>query len=121
MNFELELDDLLSTIVKQNASDLHLTVGRHPSIRIDGILYPIAKKEFATDEYTRGIVQVMLTKEQYGQLERDKEIDLSFDFKEKARFRVNVYYQRSFFSIAMRLIPTRIRTIEELSLPPILR
>ena len=121
MNYELELDDLLSTMVKQNASDLHLTVGRHPMLRIDGVLYPITKKEFSTAEYTRSIVGVMLTKERYEKLERDKELDLSFDFKEKARFRVNIFYQRAFFSVALRLIPTRIRTIEELSLPPIVR
>lgn len=121
VNYELELDDLLSTMVKQNASDLHLTVGRHPTLRIDGVLYAVTKKEFSTTEYTRGIVGMLLTKEQFAQLEQDKELDFSFDFQEKARFRVNVFYQRGFMSIAMRLIPTRIRTLEELSLPPIMR
>ncbi|MDO8558462.1 MAG: PilT/PilU family type 4a pilus ATPase [bacterium] len=121
MNYELELDDLLSTVIKQNASDLHLTVGRHPSLRIDGVLYAISKKDFSTAEYTRGIVGIMLSKEQSEQLARDKEMDMSFDYKEKARFRVNVFFQRGFLSVAMRLIPTKIRTMEELSLPPIVR
>ena len=108
-------------MVKQNASDLHLTVGRHPTIRIDGLLYAISKKEFCTAEYTRGIVTTVLGKERMEQLERDREVDLSFDFKEKARFRVNAFFQRGFLSVAMRLIPTKIRTLEELSLPPIIR
>jgi twitching motility protein PilT len=121
MNYELELDDLLSTMVKQAASDLHLTVGRYPTLRIDGVLFSITKKQLSTAEYTKGLVEVMLTKEQFARLERDKELDFSFDFKEKARFRVNVFYQRGFLSVAMRLIPTKIRTLEELSVPPILR
>ena len=121
MNYELELDDLLSTMVKQNASDLHLTAGRCPTLRIDGILYPLTKKSFSSPDYIRGIVEAMLAKEQMERLERDKESDFSFDFKEKARFRVNVFYQRGFLSVAMRLIPTRIRTLEELNVPPILR
>lgn len=121
MNYELELDDLLSTMVKQNSSDLHLTVGRYPALRIDGLLYPVTKKSFLTAEYIRGVAGSVLNASQLELLERDREVDLSFDFKDKARFRVNIFYQRGFLSVAMRLIPTRIRTLEELSIPPILR
>jgi twitching motility protein PilT len=120
MDYKQQLESLLLTCAKQNASDLHITVGRRPTIRIDGNLLPIAKELILTPENTQGLVFALLSEEQKGKFLQDKELDFSYSYEDKARFRVNVYFQRGFISAALRLIPAKIRTIEELNLPPIL-
>lgn len=119
MNYKQELADLLSTVVKEGASDLHITVGRHPTIRLDGSLVPLAKKDVITSETAEGLIFSILTEGQKQKLIEKKDIDLSYGFDNQARFRVNAYYQRGFIAAALRLIPTKIKTFEELRLPPI--
>ncbi len=119
MNYLQKLGELLLLTVKQNASDLHLSVGKRPTVRIDSMLVPVAKDAILTKEDAEGLVQVMLTEEQRQVFERDKQVDFSYAFEDKARFRVNVYYQRGFPAAALRLIPAQIRTVQELGLPPI--
>jgi len=120
MDYKQHLESLLLTCAKQNASDLHITVGRRPTIRIDGNLLPIAKEPILTPEHTQGLIFALLSEEQQKKFLEDKELDFSYSYEDKARFRVNVYFQRGFMSAALRLIPARIRTIEELNLPPVL-
>jgi twitching motility protein PilT len=119
-NYDQKLHDLLVTTAKQNASDLHIAVGRRPTLRIDGVLVPLQKEAILTPETSDGLVQVLLTPEQKEKLARDKQIDFAYSFEDKARFRVNVYTQRGYLAAALRLIPTRIKNVEELLLPPIL-
>ena len=119
-DYKQKLNDLLLTTAKQQASDLHLSVGRRPTIRLDSVLIPLTKEPILTNEDTVGLVSVLLSSEQLANLALKKQIDLSYNFEDKARFRVNVYYQRNFMTAALRLIPAKIKTIEELSLPPIL-
>ena len=102
------------------ASDLHISVGRKPTIRIDGTLVEISDKKTLTPDNTRELSYSLLTEDQQKEFEREKEIDFSYTLKDKARFRVNVFYQRNYVSAALRLIPSKIKTIEELNLPPIL-
>jgi len=109
------------TVAKQNASDLHLGVGKKPTLRIDGVLVPIEREPVLTPEATEALVSAMLTPAQKEELVLKKEIDFSYSFEDKARFRVNVYHQRTFKAAALRSIPSNIRTIEQLSLPPIIR
>lgn len=118
--YEQKLKDLLLLTARQNASDLHLAVGRRPTLRIDGSLIPIQQEQILTPEATMGLVKTLLTPAQQEELARNKEVDFAYPFEDKARFRVNVYMQRGFFAAALRLIPAKIRTIEELNLPPIL-
>ncbi len=120
MDYKQKLNDLLLITVQQNASDLHLAVGRRPTIRIDGNLIPLQKEEILSPEAVEGLVLELLTPEQRAVLPQEKEIDFAYVFEDKARFRVNVYFQRGFLSAALRTIPSKIRTIEELNLPPVL-
>ena len=119
-NYQTQLDELLYLAVEGGASDLHISVGRKPTIRIDGTLVEISDKKTLTPDNTRELSYSLLTEDQQKEFEREKEIDFSYTLKDKARFRVNVFYQRNYVSAALRLIPSKIKTIEELNLPPIL-
>ena len=117
---DYELEDLLMTVIKQNASDLHFSVARRPTLRIDGELVPLSQKPILTPDATKKLVDSLLTKEQAEKLESEREVDFSYSFKDKGRFRINVFYQRNFLGAALRLIPAEIRTVEQLRLPPII-
>lgn len=120
MDYKIKLNELLLTAARQNASDLHLAVGRHPALRIDGILISLEKELIITPEMASGLIMELLTPEQKIQFEKEKELDFAYSFEDKARFRVNVFYQRGYMAAALRLIPAQIKTLEELSLPPVL-
>lgn len=120
MDYQQKLNELLLAAARQNASDLHLGVARHPILRIDGILIPLQKEPILTPEMTENLVFNLLTPEQKEKLLKDKEIDFSYAFEDKARFRVNTFYQRGYVAASLRLIPAQIKTIEELNLPSIL-
>jgi twitching motility protein PilT len=119
-DYQQKLTDLLTTTAKENASDLHLAVGKHPTLRIDGALVPLQKEPILTPEIAEGIISCLLTDEQKAKLERDRQVDLAYSMEDKARFRVNVYHQRGYLAAALRFVTARIRSIEELGLPPIL-
>ena len=114
------VDRLLTTVMKESASDLHIAVGRHPTIRIDGGLVPLLKEEILTQDVARDFAFVLLTPEQQERFLREKEIDFSYNFQDRARLRVNIFHQRGFIGVALRLIPAKIRSFEELNLPSIL-
>ena len=120
MEYKQKLNELLLVTVQQNASDLHIAVGRRPTLRIDGKLVPLQKEEILSPEAVQGLIFELLTPEQREALPEGKEIDFAYVFEDKARFRSNVYFQRGFLAAALRTIPAKIRTIEELHLPPIL-
>ena len=119
-NYKEKLNDLLLQTAKQNASDLHLAVGRRPTIRVDSVLIPLAQESILTKDEAEGLVLALLSEEQKKTFLTEKQLDFSFNYEDKARFRVNTYYQRGFMAAALRLIPAQIRTIEELNLPPLL-
>jgi twitching motility protein PilT len=119
-DYKQKLVDLLTATARQNASDLHLAVGRRPTLRIDGTLIPLQSEQIMTPESAEGIIGELLTTDQKGRLLKDRQIDFAYSFEDKARFRVNVYYQRGYLAAALRLVPARIKTIEELNLPPLL-
>lgn len=120
MNSKLLVENLLSIVVKEQASDLHITVGRHPAIRVDGSLVPLIKEEIMTPDAARDFIMALLTPAQQERFLRDHELDLSYDFQARARFRVNLFHQRGFVGAALRLIPAAIKPFSDLSLPPIL-
>ncbi|MBI5787116.1 MAG: PilT/PilU family type 4a pilus ATPase [Candidatus Niyogibacteria bacterium] len=115
-----QFSELIGLVVKEKASDLHLSVGRHPTLRISGELVPLVKMPVLTSADTEGMASLLLSPEQKSVFEKEKSVDLSYAYEDKARFRVNVFLQRGFVSVAMRLIPVQIQTLEELNLPPIL-
>lgn len=120
IEYKQKLQELLLITAKQNASDLHIAVGRRPTIRIDSVLIPLAKETILTKEDAEGLILALLTDEQRQLFFQKKQLDFSYNFEDKARFRVNVYFQRTFMAAAFRLIPAQIKTIEELNLPPII-
>lgn len=119
-DYQQKLQELLLTTVRQSASDLHLGVGRRPTLRIDGVLVPLQKETILTPEIAEGLILSLLKEDQKQIFLQERQLDFSYGFEDKARFRVNVYFQRGFMAAALRLIPAQIKTIEELNLPPIL-
>lgn len=119
MDYTQKLNELLLLTVKQNASDLHISVGKRPTVRVDSMLVPVAKEAVFTKEDAQGIIDALLTPEQKTTFEKNKQVDFSYAYEDKARFRVNVYMQRGFPAAALRLIPAQIKTVQELGLPPI--
>ncbi len=120
MDYLKKLNELLLTTATQNASDLHIAVGTRPMIRIDGMLVPLQKEAIMTPEAAEGLVLALLDEEKQKIFLAQKELDFAYSFEDKARFRINVFFQRGFMAAALRLIPTKIRTVDELELPPIL-
>src|SRR3989338_4989754 len=115
-----QLKELLIATARQNASDLHLAVGRHPTLRVDGALVPIEKEPQLTPETIDQLISALLTPEQKNKFLEKRQLDLAYSFEDKVRFRVNVYFQRGYMAASLRLIPGRIKTVEELGLLPIL-
>ena len=120
IDYQNKLAELMILAAQQGASDLHLSVGKHPTVRIDGNLVPVSNEPILTPEMTAGLISALLSPEQEEKLIKEKEIDFAFSYENKIRFRINVYFQRGYLSAALRLISTHIRTVEELNLPPIL-
>ncbi|PIR04954.1 MAG: type IV pili twitching motility protein PilT, partial [Candidatus Liptonbacteria bacterium CG11_big_fil_rev_8_21_14_0_20_35_14] len=118
-DFKIKLNELLLTTARQGASDLHIAVGRKPTLRVDGKLLSLEQEQILTPDAASGLVSAMLTKEQLDYFIRNRQYDFSYTYQDKARFRVNVYFQRGYMSAALRLIPAQIRSIEELQLPSI--
>jgi twitching motility protein PilT len=117
-DYKQKLNELLLVAAQQNASDLHLGVGRYPTLRIDGNLVPLERESVLTPEAAQNLIAGLLTPEQKEIFIREKELDFAYSFEDKARFRINVYYQRGYAAAALRLIPSQIKTVEELNLPP---
>ncbi|MBI2639793.1 MAG: type IV pilus twitching motility protein PilT [Candidatus Sungbacteria bacterium] len=113
-------DELIQAVFKQGASDLHIAVGRRPTLRVDGGLIELVKFPLVTPELAQEFVFQLLPKDQHAKFLGEKELDFSYAYKDKGRFRVNIFLQRGFVGCAMRLIPTAIRTVEELNLPTVL-
>lgn len=115
-NYKKELQNLISTVVKERGSDLHFSVGRNPTIRVDGVLTPLLKKPVLTADDTIGFINELLKPEQKELFLKDQEIDFSYT-DGKTRFRCNGFYQKGTVAIALRLIPQKVLTLEELNLP----
>ena len=111
------LSDFMLQVIDLNASDLHLTAGLPPMVRINGVLKPIRgyRKLFPQD--MQELIYAILTQKQRETFEDSLELDMSYQLPGKARFRVNVFRQRDALGTVMRLIPFGIKTIEELGLP----
>jgi len=116
----LDFADLLLEVIERNASDLHLTAGAHPTVRVRGRLQPLEDYPVMTTELTRETIYSILTNDQRQRLETDWQIDFAYAIPGRARFRVNAYYQRGAIGAAFRLIPVSIKTVEELGLPIVL-
>ena len=119
-NYTSQLRDLLVLTIQQQASDLHISVGHLPTLRITGRLVPLVKMKKILPEDAQGLAFELMHEDQRQRFLQQKEIDFSYNFEDKARFRVNIFFQKGNISSALRLIPAKIQSIEELNLPPIL-
>ena len=115
------IDTLLERVAAEDASDLHITAGSPPVLRVRGHLAPIDEFEKFTPEETRDLLYRILSTEQQKRLEIDRQLDFSYSVPGVARFRVNVYFQRDCLAAAFRLVPRMIKSASELGLPDVLR
>ena len=115
---QINLHQLLKVMLEKGASDLHITTGTPPQLRIDGQLIPL-KVDPLMPVDTKQLCYSILTDAQKLRFEEDSELDLSFGVKSLARFRANIYMQRGAVAGAFRTIPFKILTFQELNLPPI--
>ncbi len=116
---ELTIDDLLKLIVDKAGSDLHLTVGSPPMLRLQGKLWPTDLPPLTPKEIRR-LVYNFLTNDQREKLEQDLELDISYELKGVARYRCNIFFTRLGMGAVFRVIPTRIKSLSELRLPMVL-
>ncbi len=120
MNHSQELKEYIEIVAKENGSDIHLSAGNHPVVRVNDVLIPLLKKKQLTAEDTLGLVSELLSEEQKNLFLKKHEIDFSYTYNEKIRFRGNAFFQKGSISIALRLVQEKIRSLEELSIPPLL-
>ena len=116
----MDIKQLLQLTVDRNASDLHIIVGTPPTLRVDGALMVIPDEPVITPDESQKVLSEILTSEQLERISINKELDFSYAFSEKARFRVNAYTQKNSAAIAFRKIPLEIPAIDSLGLPKIL-
>ena len=111
------LDTMLRTLVESGGSDLHLTVGAPPMIRVHGDLRPLPDYPKLTAKDTAGLVNAVLTEDQWASFEDEQEIDIAYSLSGVSRFRVNCFQQRNAYGTVMRAIPFEIKPLHELGVP----
>ncbi len=117
LHVEQRLKNLLLMVGQQGASDLHLVVGRYPTLRIDGKLHPISSEKVLTPADTKALGDVLLSDEKKQELLAVGQTDFSYNFEDKVRFRTNVFFQKGYLSITMRFVMDHLRNLEELAIP----
>jgi len=115
----MQIDDLLRTAIERKASDLHLKVGNYPCLRVDGELRPMTESPRVSPEDMLNMAFSMMSNRQKQRFKETADLDLAYGVAGMGRFRVNVFQQRGNVGLVLRVIPTKIRTIEELALPRI--
>ena len=117
---EYFIDEILLEAVKMRASDIHLTTGVPPTIRVNGTLMPLPGYEVLQEEQIKILVSQILTEEQLELFYKEKDLDTGYEVTTKDRFRVNAYFERGRIAMALRLIPPYVPTLQELHIPQIL-
>ncbi len=120
MDYKKELDELVEIVTKEGGSDLHLSEGSSPTIRVTGFLIPILQKPPLTKIDMTGFLGEFLNEENNKKFLADKQLDFAYNHSTEVRFRGNAYFQQGNVGIALRLVPQKIKTLAELNLPPIL-
>ena len=114
----VQIDRLLDVMVKQDASDLHITVGRPPTVRLNGRLRNLQTKILDPDD-TMALMKSITPEKNQAEFQEQGGTDFGFSFSEAARFRVSVFRQKTFVAMVLRLIPNRLLSFEQIGLPPI--
>ncbi len=116
----MNINDLLKIAVERKASDLHLKVGGHPVIRVDGDLIPLGEMKRLMQEDTIAMAFSMMNARQKQRFKEELELDVAYSVPGLGRFRCNVFQQRGAVGLVLRVIPARIQSVRELMLPPVL-
>jgi twitching motility protein PilT len=117
---EIDFAEVLREVTELNASDLHLTVGTAPMVRVRGELRALDNYPPLNSKDTRDIMYGILSNDQRKRLEEDWQVDFSYSVPQYGRFRVNAYMQRASLGGAFRLIPSEIKSVDQLGLPPVI-
>jgi twitching motility protein PilT len=117
----MQINQLLQTAVASGASDLHLKVGSYPMMRINGTLVVASEEKRLDRTDTEAMAQGILGPDHVEKFRRNQDVDLAYSIDGLGRFRVNVFQQRGTVGLVLRVIPTRIKNIDELGLPPVLK
>jgi twitching motility protein PilT len=120
MDYKQKLSQLIDLVIAQGASDLHLSTGIAPTIRVSGSLTPLLSEAKLSAEDMMGLISELIPPDRKAKFLETQEADFSYAQGDKARFRGNAYFERGNIGVALRLIPRAIRTIAELNLPPVL-
>jgi twitching motility protein PilT len=118
-DIQVPVPELLEIVLERRASDLHLTAGAPPTIRLHGDLIRLVDYPILSPRALQGMIYAILPQKMRERLEGELELDMSYALPGKARFRVNVYYQRDSLGAAFRLIPYEIKSLDTLGLPSV--
>lgn len=121
MDYDQLLKKYINVLVHEGASDLHLSAGAHPTIRVSGSLSPMLKEPVLTPDDTLGFLKALTTPENVKTFLAEQEFDFAYETDDKNRFRGNAFFQRGSITIALRLIIKKIRSVTELNLPDVLQ
>jgi twitching motility protein PilT len=116
----MQVNELLTTAVERNASDLHLKVGSYPILRVNGVLSPISGRRRLTHDDTLAMASAVMSTTQRQKFKDDQEVDLAYSVPGLSRFRCNIFQQRGTIGLVFRIIPMTVRTIDALGLPSVL-
>src|SRR5881397_2171768 len=120
-DIQVPVPELLEIVLDRGASDLHLTAGAPPTIRLHGDLIRLVDYPILSPRALQGMIYAILPQKMRERLEGELELDMSYSLPGKARFRVNVYFQRDSIGAAFRMIPFEIKAIQDLGLPPVVQ
>ncbi len=120
IDYKKYIDELIEITIKEGGSDLHISTNRYPTIRVLGTLIPLVKKDILKSSDTMGMVKALIPEGKFEGFLESKELDFSYEHNSAVRFRCNAFFSSGSVGIAMRLIPKKIPTLEELNLPEIL-
>ncbi|MDP3964769.1 MAG: PilT/PilU family type 4a pilus ATPase [bacterium] len=116
---QAELSKLLSRVAEYRASALHLSVGNPPILRVDDQLKPVEEADIMTPEKMMKFSEVFLDEQMKKTLEKEKEVIFTYSFEDRARFKVNIFYQKGYLSISLKYIPPTVQGLRELGLPAV--
>jgi twitching motility protein PilT len=120
-DYKKQLEDLIEITAQKGGSDLHLSPGHYPTIRVDSRLIPLTDQPILDKQLLENLIFTLLGEERKAVFLVEKELDFAYELNDDVRCRVNAYQTRGNFAAAFRFIPKEIRTVEELNLPPIIK
>src|SRR3989338_6454638 len=113
----ITLNRLLTTVARQEASDLHLTIGAPPVIRKESMLYQMEQEEIVTANFLERVIESFIEEGERSKLDQDKEVALTHTFNKVMRFRVHIYKQKGYYSLSFRYLPLVTKKLSDLGLP----